>query len=101
MRECDTNKELVANDESMSTSTNAKRESMRALDILVKSRKITSMAEGRRLIIQGGLKVNGKIVTIQEGESVNDLEVPIKGGDTVKVGRQEFIWDDGTIWLDQ
>ena len=74
---------------------------MKAIDVLVVSRSVISKAEARRLIVQGCLKVNGETITVEEGQSVADLEVPIKAGDAVKVGKREFIWDDGSMIWDQ
>jgi len=62
---------------------------MNAVDLIINSGRAVSKAEARRLIMQGGLKVNGVKIIIEEGDDVNGLELQLKRDDKVTIGRQE------------
>jgi ribosomal protein S4 len=68
---------------------------IKAMDFLIQSGSCISRPEARRLIYQGGLKVNGKRITIEEGEPVNDLEMSVESGDRIDVGRKTWDFIDG------
>ncbi|NQU77153.1 tyrosine--tRNA ligase [Candidatus Falkowbacteria bacterium] len=54
------------------------------LDIIVKAKLVASKSEGRRMVEQGGVKIDGKKV------SDWDREVKIKDGMVVQVGKRRF-----------
>lgn len=60
-------------------------ESCNLVDFLVKYNLSTSKSAARRLINQGGLKINQKTVTDWQSE------VSLKSGDVVQVGKRRFI----------
>lgn len=53
------------------------------LDLLVEAELASSKGEGRRLVQQGGVQVNG--------ERVSDALVEVRAGDEVRVGRHRFL----------
>lgn len=65
---------------------------MKAIDFVLNSGRALTRNEARRIIIQGGLKVNGKTVIVQEHESVNDVEISEK--DVVEIGRKMVVLEN-------
>jgi len=55
------------------------------VDLLVKTRLASSKSEARRLVEQGGVKVDGNIAEDREGN------ITVKDGMVVQVGRRRFI----------
>lgn len=56
---------------------------MKAIEIIISLKLACTNNEARRLIQQGGFRVNGKVITVEFNGSVHDLDVPIKDGDIV------------------
>ena len=54
------------------------------IELLVKVNLVSSKSEGRRMVEQGGVRINGDKV-----ESI--MEVEVKTGDIVQVGKRKFI----------
>ncbi|WP_138207674.1 tyrosine--tRNA ligase [Haloimpatiens lingqiaonensis] len=54
------------------------------IDIMVKGNLVPSKNEARRLILQGGVKINGEMVK-------EFKEVQLNSGDVIKVGKRKFI----------
>jgi ribosomal protein S4 len=63
---------------------------MKAVDLIISKGAALSKGEARRLIVQGHLKVNGETIISQEYTQVYDLEVQVKPGDTIQIGKREF-----------
>ena len=61
-----------------------KEKVLNALDLLVKAKIALSKSEAKRLILQGGVKINGQVLT--EWQRV----VKIKKGLVVQVGKRKF-----------
>jgi tyrosyl-tRNA synthetase len=59
--------------------------SLDILDLLVKTKKVSSKSEAKRIILQKGVKING---TIQENWREN---VDIKKGMIIQIGRRKFV----------
>lgn len=54
------------------------------IDIIIKSKLAPSKSEAKRLMLQGGIKVNG--------EKVSDFEnTPLKNEDIIQVGKRKFV----------
>jgi ribosomal protein S4 len=63
---------------------------MKATDLIISKGRAVSKAEARHLIVQGALRINGKLIIVEEGDNLNDLEVEVNPGDKIQIGRQEF-----------
>lgn len=62
-----------------------KEKNLNTLDLLVKTKMALSKSEAKRLILQGGVKINGQVLT--EWQKV----VKIKKGLIVQVGKRKFV----------
>jgi tyrosyl-tRNA synthetase len=58
---------------------------LKTLDLLTKTKLVSSRSEAKRLIIQKGVKINGKTVESWEGT------IEIKGGEIIQIGKRKFI----------
>ena len=63
---------------------------MNAIDFLIKNCFAITTNEAKRLIIQGCIRVNGKQVIVEKKDNVYNLELELKKGDIVKVGKREL-----------
>jgi tyrosyl-tRNA synthetase len=61
-----------------------KRGTLRILDLLTKTKLVSSRSEAKRLIMQKGVKINGEIIEDWGGT------VEIRGGEVVQIGRRRF-----------
>ena len=65
---------------------------MNAIDLILQAGKAITKNEARRLIVQGGLKINDRLVVTNEGDNVHNLEVDVQPGTKVQIGKHVLRW---------